>query len=61
LLAVRQVLRCSVSICAGRLAEAEAEPLKGAESLVPHLPTGKKDGNAGAPEPKQIETEYRNT
>jgi hypothetical protein len=28
---------------------------------VPHLLTGKEDGHAGAPEPKQIETEYRNT
>ena len=26
---------------------------------VPHLPTGKEDGNAGAPEPKKTDTEYR--
>jgi hypothetical protein len=46
-------------ICAGRLAEAEAEALKGAESLVPHLPTGKKDGLPERRSPNKSEREPR--
>jgi hypothetical protein len=43
-------------ICAGRLAEAEAKSFKGAELPCSASADKEKDGNAGAPEPKQIET-----
>jgi hypothetical protein len=44
------------AVCAGRLAEAEAESLKGAERSCSAPADQKVDGNAGAPEPKQTET-----
>ena len=50
---VRSAVPTEVS--AGRLAEAEARSLKGAEPLVFAPADREQDGNAGAPEPKQIE------
>jgi hypothetical protein len=44
-------------VFAGRLAEAEAESLKGAESPSSAPADPKQDGNAGAPEPKKTELE----
>ena len=44
-------------VFAGRLAEAEAESLKGAELLCSAPADREQDGNAGAPEPKKAVTE----
>jgi hypothetical protein len=44
-------------VFAGRLAEAEAESLKGTEPLCSEPVVREQDGNAGAPESKKTELE----
>jgi hypothetical protein len=45
-------------VFAGRLAEAEAQLLKGAEPVSSAPADREQDGNAGAPEPKKTSAEY---